>query len=176
MPEITVGGFLQNKDMQSKYLSYIKPKSKEEQITSAESIPLEEKQIDSSVSLNKIPIVNTPIHGTQTNNFSNGPTYNYSTVTNYNISNYNFNQNVPANPTPNIPSNLSLYNNNNNLQMISKISKPPVLNNTFLNPQPPTLANKPIPATLQELHYQKNVSLSNMNNTGRFISNNSGIV
>ena len=173
MPEITVGGFLQNKDIQTQYLSYIKPKNKEEQIKltlNDEIIKNEEKNPLDIINTANKPSINTQVFIPSATGFSSGPTYNYSTVTNYNISNYNFNQNIP-NPSTIIPSNLSLYNSNNNLQMISKISKPPVLNSSFLNPQP-TIANKPIPANLQELNYQKNVNMANQNSMGRFISNN----
>jgi hypothetical protein len=173
IPEITVGGFLQNKDVQSQYLSYIKPKTKEEQNLNIEKDQLpkvEEKIIDINSASNK------NISNNQTNQspaFNTGTTYNYSTVTNFNINNYNFNQNIPSSAaTPSIPSNLSLFNNNNNLQTISKISKPPVLNNSFLNPQPQNNASKPIPATLQELHYHKNVNLANMNSNNRFVVGN----
>ncbi len=174
IPEITVGGFLQNKDVQSQYLSYIKPKTKEEQNLNIEKDPLpkiEEKIIDINSTSNKNITNNNQIN--QPPAFNTGTTYNYSTVTNYNINNYNFNQNIPSSTTtPSIPSNLSLFNNNNNLQTISKISKPPVLNNSFLNPQPQNNVTKPIPATLQELHYHKNVNLANMNSNNRFVAAN----
>ena len=177
MPEITVGGFLQNKDMQTKYLSYIKPKNKDEQaVTADENIKNEEKVNDTNYDLNsniKSPTINQGFTPSPTG-FSSGPTYNYSTVTNYNISNYNFNQNMPS-ATSTIPSNLSVYNSSNNLQMISKISKPPVLNSSFLNTQP-IIPNKPIPANLQELNYKKNVNQANYNSTGRFILSNPTVV
>ena len=51
--------------------------------------------------------------------------------------------------------------------MITKISKPSVLNTCFLNTQP-IIPNKHIPANLKELKYQKNVNQANYYSKGRF--------
>ena len=150
--------------MQTKYLSYIKPKIKEDHALTSNNLIKNEETSESRTT--DLSLAKTsqgfPPNSTY---FSSAPSSNYSTMNNYHISNQN-------SLIGNLPQNQSIIYTNNNIQMIHNTAKPEAVNSYIR----PTNATKSIPANLEELNYQMNVNLANSNSIDRSIYSNPEVI
>lgn len=104
IPELTVGSYLQSKNVQNLYLNSVKRKEGEETTNSTTVNTIELKNEQTGI-INKFLLEDT----VSNNNLSIPQSSQITNVTNYNIHNYNYNFNT-INPTDNIPQTNSLDN------------------------------------------------------------------